>query len=303
MCVLQSEFFLEASSLNDVSIFLDYNSILMRPVYLEMDKGIPFIKARTLDENSSAPVYVMGVKGIAPEEGSRPFPESAEASVLEYLKGNCAEVESKLSVEICQREENELMNYGKDIRSSLANAICFDVMLDERTVSPAYLYCASRFLSPEALEDIRREVLRRTETFLGEQMEKGFLTKEAFRSQLAFNKKAISDKFHPWTILKGKLNHRLGNIGCLLEGIEPKDICLVASWAVSDPAYAPYLSQLDDWITSKAKCFRFSRKLIDDLLSKSGCLQNLRNGVEASRPKLPDDIIMKAKRSFGHPSM
>ena len=293
-CLLQSEFYIEASSMNDVKVFLDFDPTLMKPLFLELPGGMPVITARP----TPTPEYSLDMGVNAFPGQTKSFPPAVEKRILAYIKDNVSEVEAKLTQEVCRKEEADMMTVGTDFRMALINALCSEVILDEKSVTPSYMYCASRFLSPEALDDIRKDVLRKTRSFLGEQLEKGVLSRDEFKRLHAFHKKSIADKFHPWTFLKGKLNHRLGNIGYILEGVRPREVSLVAQWAVSDTSYAPYLALIDDWISAKAKAFDLSRKDIDAILSNSGTLQTIQKGINSHRPKLPDPVVKKARREF-----
>lgn len=316
---LQAEYFLEVFDAKHIGRLLyELEPVegsvplpTMEQYFLEIWKGIPVITCHEASSRNNPDstmrdgklLYVLGLPPSSIEKlGLEPFPEEMEKTLLSYFQKNVTFIERSLLSSVNEFVDVSLHSLGSDPEQLIADAITKDIILDESTVTPSFMYCMARTYDygfPKASIKMQDDAINGIRAFLGEQLEDGLLSRKDFDLQMAFVRKSVSDLFHPWTLLKGKMDHRLYTIGDICEGIEAKDIAQVAHWASTEVEYKPYMAQIGDWISQKAKKFRFTRKSIDDVLKQFGHTEGFR---QQSRPALPKGIVQKARKKYNSPS-
>ena len=256
-------------------------------LHLELHEGIPLLVIR--DGESRKMRSFMGdslgsprsvIDGYAKDPSLVPVGTAKELYFLEQVFENYSHV-SALFQEAVSRDENAYYEKkGLDRRQMIVDAVCGNVILDDGIVNPSHMYYHTRNMSVGEIESIREEVWKTSESFLKEMSSEGYLTRKDYAELLSFSRKGISDLFHPWTLLKGRLDCQLSNLGWLRGECTAKDIAKVVTWAERTPAFASYVGrELEEW--SKLEADHFRVRFSD---------------VQAERRKIPGSLVTEKKR-------
>ena len=180
----------------------------------------------------------------------------------------------------------------------IIDAITADIVLDSNDVTSGMLYYATKGLHRPVVDMMPGEVLKTVDNFYDEMRREGHMTDREIREQRTYNVKKVSDMFHPWSLLKGRLNHQLGNLGEMKGEVTAMDIAKVATWAERTVVFSPYVgTELETWVKDKAKTMHVKMK---DVAAARETLSGKQVHEPRKRPELSKAARESAAKRFSH---
>lgn len=278
---------------------------------LELWEGIPLIVVRTPNEEEldhfTFQDNLLDVFGndfgkneliISTKEGIPvdSLSEPERKRIFKYFRNEYPRMRQRMENDVHMMGYDEFERLGKDFKSALCDGLCGDFILDENDIHAGTMYLVSKFLSPDELQGVMFDSQKRVAAFFGEQYEKGHMKRDEYERMVAFSKKSIADKFHPWTFLKGRMNHRLANLSTLSNEVTTVLISSIAAKAMSSPEYAPYRKEILEWAEKEAVAFNVSKK---EVLEQVNAIPGITTSKGGN--KLPNkSITAAAKKKFGN---
>lgn len=277
-------------------------------VFPELWEGIPVLAVREwpfdenkVNKNRNRSLYdVIGldmgtdVLSSALPEGHR-LSRSEQVAILKSVREHYPVLVSRLDEGLKRMRDAVMLKYGFDRRRAIVNAIIGDILLDESSVNSGNFYAFARDMSREELASTRQDIEKEVDNYVKLCHEEGRLSREDAEAMLSFNRKAVADRFHDWSIQKGKMNHYLGSLSAIREEIRPEIIAKVAVWAEKDKAMVPYLgANLESWVEGKCKAFHIDVKTVNDFRQKMGGHVN----IVRSRPQLSAKDRRNVRKQF-----
>lgn len=219
-----------------------------------------------------------------------------EYAVFSQIKPKEVSILRQLERDVLDWEKAKYKKYGFTYYDLLVHSVCSDIFLDEKNVRSADMYLFSKRLSNSELLRAESECKRNSDKFLNDVVRSRDMSRKDAAEFKSFVSKDISDLFHPWTILKGRLNHQLGCLCLIDRECHPADVARVVTWAEKDSAYAPYVGKdLEDWVKKQAKVFQLPLKAVNSERAKLG--GNVGKKISV-RPKLSPELKNKFSMSY-----
>ena len=258
---------------------------------LELHEGIPLLVVRDLESkdmkavigDSESPLFPK-VSSLSGMPGAQNLEPAGEYLLLEEVRKNYPDVLSRLGKAIAEDEKNIFGKLGRDRKQMIVDVVCGNVILDDSIVTPAHLYYHTRGMSVAEMDKLRNDARVCSDNLLKELAVDGTISKKDFLEMVSYTRKSISDFFHPWTLLRGRLDSQVTNLSMMKGECTPGIIAKVVSWAEKMPSYAAYVGrELEEWVKGESKHYRLK---LSDVMAERAKITGIVTQSRKGRPEL-----------------
>ena len=270
---------------------------------LELHEGIPLLVVRDPGTKDMKAVigdamgtYTPKVSSLAGSPVDGVLDPAVETVLLEEIQDNYSELLSRLGNAVAEDEKKMFAKLGRDRKQMIVDAVCGNVILDESIVTPAHLYYHTRGMSAAELDKLRIDARASSEILLKELADDGTISRKDFREMVSYTRKGISDMFHPWTLLRGRLDSQVRNLSLMKGECTPDIIAKVVSWAEKMPSYAAYVGkELEEWVKGESKHYRVK---ISDVTAERAKIAGVVKQSTKGRPELSAKVHQRVREKF-----